>query len=202
MKRFEATMRMHRSIAAALAAVAAFPAVLWAAEEGQPGLFSVNLGLSVWTIVIFLSLLFILRKYAWGPILSGLEAREEGIQGKLDKAAEEREEASRLLEEHRSQLADTRREAQQLIAEARAAGERVRKDLEEKARGEAQGIVEAARRDIERERDEALDTIRKQSVELALAAAEKLIQERLSADRDRELVESFLSDMTSENREA
>ena len=107
MKRFEATMRMHRSIAAALVAVAAFPAVLWAAEEGQPGLFSVNLGLSVWTIVIFLSLLFILRKYAWGPILSGLEAREEGIQGKLDKAAEEREEASRLLEDPEAYCAMT-----------------------------------------------------------------------------------------------
>ncbi len=195
-------MRFHRSFAAVLGALAVSPGVLLAAEEGQPGLFSVNLGLSVWTIVIFLSLLFILRKYAWGPILAGLDAREEGIQGKLDEAARERDEAARMLEEHRSQLAETRREAQQLIADARAAGEKVRREIEEKARGEAQGIVEAARRDIERERDEALDAIRNQSVELALAAAEKLIQERLGADRDRELVESFLADMTSEDQGA
>ncbi len=192
-------MRLHRSIAAVLGALAVSPGVLMAAEEGEPGLFSVNLGLSVWTIVIFLSLLFILRKYAWGPILAGLDAREEGIQGKLDEAARERDEAAQMLEEHRRQLAETRREAQQLIADARTAGEKVRRDIEEKARGEAQGIVEAARRDIERERDEALDAIRKQSVELALAAAEKLIQERLDADRDRELVESFLGDMGSGN---
>jgi F-type H+-transporting ATPase subunit b len=188
-------MRLHRSIAAVLGALAVLPGSLLAAEEGEPGLFSVNLGLSVWTIVIFLSLLFILRKYAWGPILAGLDAREEGIQGKLDEAARERDEAAQMLEEHRQQLAETRREAQQLIADARTAGEKVRRDIEEKARGEAQGIVEAARREIERERDEALDAIRKQSVEVALAAAEKLIEERLDADRDRELVESFLGEM-------
>ena len=195
-------MTMHRSLAVALATILATPAMAWAAEEGQPGLFSINLGLSVWTIVIFLTLLFILRRYAWGPILAGLEAREDGIQGKLDKASEERDEAAKMLEEHRRQLAETRREAQQLIAEARTAGERVRRDIEVKARGEAQTIVEAARRDIERERDDALDKIRRESVDLALAAAGKLIQERLDSEKDRALVERFLGKMGEEDQGA
>jgi len=167
------------------------PAALWAAEDG-PGLFDVNLGLSLWTVVIFGALLFLLRKFAWGPILEQLQAREDRIQSALDESRESRREAQKLLEEHKSQLADARRQASQIVAEARDAGQSVREDIEEKARGEAREIVESARREIQRERDAALAELRKESVDLALAAATKLIQERLDEDRDRKLVADYL----------
>jgi F-type H+-transporting ATPase subunit b len=190
-------MRLHRTLAAAIMTMLLSPTVLVAAEEGEAGLFSINLGLTVWTIVLFLMLLGILAKYAWGPILGALEARESGIQSALDRAANERVEAEKLLADHRAQLAEARREAQEIVADARAAGEQVRKDIEEKARTEAQGIIESARRDIVRERDEALDAIRRESVDLALAAAGKLIRERLDSDGDRALIQGFLGDLTA-----
>jgi F-type H+-transporting ATPase subunit b len=173
------------------------PTSVWAqgGGEGGGGVYDMNTGLSVWTLIVFAGLVFLLGKFAWGPILNAVDEREKGIQSKLDEAAERNAEAARLLEEHRAQLADARRQASELIAEGRAAGENVRKEIEEKAREEAQGIVERARTEIGRERDAALDALRKESVELALAAASRLMQENLDQAKDRALVERYIGDM-------
>jgi F-type H+-transporting ATPase subunit b len=188
-------------LATALVLVAASPVALWAqehgAEGGSGGLFDINVGLSMWTLFVFAGLVFILGKFAWGPILTAVEARENAIQGAIDQATERNAEASRLLEEHRQQLADARRQASELIAEGKSAGDRVRKEIEEKARVEAQAIVDRARVEIQRERDAALDMMRRESVELAMAAASHLIHEHLDTAEDRKLVERFLSDVDS-----
>lgn len=178
-------------------ALALSPAALYAAEGG-PGLFDVNLGLSLWTVVIFLLLVGLLGKYAWGPILAQVEAREKRIQDALDESAASREQAAKLLDEHKAQLADARRQASEIIAEGKSAGEKVRKEIEEKARVEAQGIVEAARREIQRERDQAIVELRRESVDLALAAASKLMGERLDDARDREMVMGYLEDLSND----
>lgn len=171
----------------------ATPAALAAQGDGGGGaLFDVNLGLSLWTVVIFLLLLFILGKFAWGPILSAAEERERTIQGALDEARRQHEEARALLEEHRAQLADARRQSQEIVAEGKAAGERVRKEIEEKARSEGQHIVERARQEIGREKDAAIDAIRRESVDIAMAAAAKLIHERLDPQKDRQLVTQYV----------
>lgn len=189
-------MRVSRITAALLAVSATVPQSLWAqGGGGDGGLYDMNTGLSVWTLVVFGILVFILGKYAWGPILETVEAREKGIQSALDEAAARQDEAAKLLAQHKEQLADARRQASELIAEGKAAGESVRKDIEEKARGEAQSIVDRARAEIERERDAALETLRKESVELALAAASRLMQENLDQTKDRALVERYLSEM-------
>ena len=184
-------MTIPKTMALPGLALALTPAAAFAAEGG-PGLFDVNLGLSLWTVVIFLLLVGLLRKYAWGPILEQVEAREKRIQAALDDSAASRQEAASLLEEHKAQLADARRQASEIIAEGKAAGERVRKEIEEKARGEAQSIVESARREIEREKDQALAELRKETVDLAIAAASRLMDERLDSDRDRQLVIEYL----------
>lgn len=171
------------------------PAALRAAEDG-PGLFDVNLGLSLWTVLIFGALLLLLRRFAWGPILEQVQAREDRIQNALDESRESREEAQKLLEEHKAQLADARRQASEIVAEARNAGQEVRKDIEEKARDEARQIVESARREVQREKDAALAELRKESVDLALAAAAKLMKERLDTERDRELVVNYLESVS------
>lgn len=163
------------------------------AEEGASGsLFSVDLGLSLWTVVIFGGLLFILWKFAWGPILDAVNAREQTIRDDLEQAAREREEAERLLAEHKKQLAETHRKAQEILAEARQHGDELRREMEEKAREEGQRIMEGARREIEREKDRAMDEIRTESVDLALAAASKLLNERMDQEKDRELVRDYL----------
>ena len=180
-------------------ALALTPSALFAAEGG-PGLFDVNLGLSLWTVVIFLLLVGLLGKYAWGPILAQVEAREKRIQGALDESAASRDQAARLLEEHKAQLADARRQAGEIVAEGKAVGQKVRKEIEEKARAEAQGIVEAARREIQRERDQAIAELRRESVDLALAAASKLMGERLDDAKDREMVMDYLRDLSPDLR--
>ncbi len=82
-----------------------------------------------------------------------------------------------------------------MIAEGKAAGENVRRDNEEKARAEGLAIVERARAEIVRERDAALEMLRKESVELALAAASQLMGENLDQAKDRELVERYLAEL-------
>jgi len=162
---------------------------------GGAALFDINAGLSAWTILVFVALLVVLGKFAWGPILGAVEEREKGIQSALDAAAQSNEEAARLLAEHKEQLADARRQANELIAEGKAAGEGVRREIEEKARTEGQAIVERARAEIQRERDAALEALRRESVELALAAASRLISENLDQPKDRALVEKYLADL-------
>ena len=159
-------------------------------------MFDVNLGLSIWTTFVFLSLLGILWKFAWGPILGAVQAREDGIQDTLDQAANQRNEAAKLLAEHRRQMADARRKAQQMMAEGKEAGERVRQDIEDRARAEGDAMIERARESIEREKDAALEELRKESVDLALAAAAKLVQESLDEKKDRELVMGFIEELS------
>jgi F-type H+-transporting ATPase subunit b len=181
----------------------ALPRLLVAQEhEGGAGaaLFDVNLGLSLWTVVIFLGLLAVLWKFAWGPILGAAVGREQRIQRALDEAAARQAEAVRMLEEQKAQLADARRQVQEIIAEGKTAGDRVRREIEEKARSEGQAIVERARKDITREMDAALNELRRESVELALAAAAKLMERKLDPETDRELVLRYVDELTGERR--
>jgi len=192
-------MRASRILTTALAVVALAPRVAWAqgGGEGGGGLYDINTGLSAWTLIVFAILVFVLGKYAWGPILRQVENREKGIQAALDEAAARLAEAAKLLDQHRDQLADARRQASELVAEGRSVGERVRKEIEDKARVEAQAIIERARTEIGRERDAALDMLRRESVELALAAASKLMRENLDQPKDRALVERYLGELGS-----
>jgi F-type H+-transporting ATPase subunit b len=189
------------AVALACSAVAAVPAPLSAAGGEGGGLFDINPGLSIWATVVFLVLLGILWKFAWGPLLQAVDAREDRIQTALDDSAEARDEAKRLLEEHRAQLADARRQANELVAEGKAAGQRLRAEIEEKARSEAQSIVESARGEIARERDQAITELRREAVDLALAAAGKLLDAKMDAPQDRALVVSYL-DSVSKGAEA
>ncbi|MEX1258055.1 MAG: F0F1 ATP synthase subunit B [Gemmatimonadota bacterium] len=158
-------------------------------------MFDLNFGLFVWTSIVFLALLGILWKFAWGPVLAAVDAREQKIQAALDRAAAEREEAAKLLAEHREQMADARRKAQQLIAEGREGGEKVRQDIEDKARVEGQALIERAREAIEQEKESAIEALRREAVDLAIAAAGRLMEEKLDGPKDRELVMGYIEEL-------
>ena len=168
-------------------------------EEGGGGLFSINFGLSIWTVVIFLTVLTVLWRFAFGPILAAVNAREAGINNALEEARTRQAEAERLLEEHKAQLADARRQAQELIAEGREAGGRLQKELEGKAREESEAILARARAEIGREKDAAVDALRRETVDLALAAASKLLHARLDGEQDRKLVMDFVDGLSTKS---
>jgi F-type H+-transporting ATPase subunit b len=180
--------------------VTTMPALMLAAaaDNGGGGLFAVEPGVALWTIIIFLGVLLVLGRFAWGPILGALDAREDRIRSSIEEARGMREESARLLEEHKRQIADARRQAQEIVAEGREAGERIRREVEATARQSAEDMLARAREGIQRERDQAIIVLREATVDLAMAAASKLLEQRLDSAADRELVQEFLDDMETE----
>lgn len=161
-------------------------------------LLNPNIGLAIWTILTFLIVLLVLRRYAWRPILNGMEARERGIQQLIDDAEQARREAEELLEQYRRQLAEARAEGQRIVAESKSAAERVREDVLARARSEAEAIVSRAGTEIDLERQKALAEIRERAVDLAIGAAEKVIRESLDEERHRRIAESYLHEIERE----
>lgn len=165
-----------------------------AAEHAEsPNVFALTANVSFWTVIIFLFLLFVLAKFAFPPILGYAAAREKRIQEAIDEAARQREETRRLLEEQRQLLVTARTDAQTLISDAQKDAERVRKETLERARVEQEEMLARAKREIEDERTRAVDSLRREAVDLAVAAASNLLGKRLDAQEDRRIVTEFLS---------
>ena len=160
-------------------------------------LLAVETGLIFWTAVTFVLLLVILRKFAWEPILGALEAREEAIQKTIEDAERLQAEAEKALEENEARLAEARQEGNRILDEARQAGEQMRSDILEKARGEADQIVARAQRQIELETEQALETVRDRAAELALRAAEKVIERSLQDADHRRLAQEAVDELAT-----
>ncbi len=188
-------MRLLRASLLSIAplTLVAAPALAAPAPEGPVNLLSPNWGLMVWTIAIFIVLFLVLAKFAFPPILGAVEARERSLQEAIDAARADREEAAALLAKHRAELEGARAEAQQLIADGRAAGDRVRNEVLEQTRVQQQELLDRAQREIAAERDRAILELRREAVDLALAGAGKVIQRNLDDATNRELIENFLA---------
>jgi F-type H+-transporting ATPase subunit b len=178
-----------------LSALLAAPAL---AQEEAPkaDLLSPSYGLMFWTLIIFVILAFVLTKFAFGPITKSVEAREQALEDAINAAKRDREEAARLLAEHRAALDASRGEAQKLIADARTAAERVRADLVEQAHAEQASMLERARQEIASEKARAVAELRREAVDLAILGAGKVIDRNLDQASNRQLVESFLASVS------
>jgi len=159
----------------------------------QPPLMALRVNLMLWTLVIFLILYGLLKWKAFPAILGAVEQREKALQDAIDSAKRDREEAQRILEEHRKQIEAARGDAQKLIADGRAVAEKMRADMLEQTHQEQQTMLERARKEIDAERDRAIAQLRREAVNLALAGASKVIEQNLDNTKNRQLVESFLS---------
>lgn len=166
------------------------------ADEAAPGFaspFEVNFGLFFWTWVVFIILFLVLKRFAWPAILKATEERERRIQKQLAESERLNAESQKTLEEHKKLLSGARQEAHELLAGAKAAADKEREQLLARARQEQAQVLERAKKEIAAERDRAVAELRREAVDLSLAAASKLLGERLDADADRKLVERYLA---------
>ena len=149
-------------------------------------------GLFVWTIITFLILLMVLAKFGWGPLLKALESRQQAIRQALDDAQRAKQELERLEQESVQITRKARGEAEAIIAATRADGERLREEMRQKARAEADGIVKNAERQIQLETARALQQIRSEAVDLSLQIASKILQRNLSKEDNDRLIQDAL----------
>ncbi len=173
-----------------------------AEHAARPGLLDVNGGLMFWTLLIFIALMIILSKYAFGPITAAVEERERALEDAILAAKRDREEASALLAQQRQQIEASRNDAQRLIADGRASGEKLRADMLEETRQQQQELLDRARREIGAERDRAIHELRTEAVDLAIAGASRVIEKNLDDSSNRQLVEKFLGSLDREPRNA
>ena len=121
---------------------------LAAAGGGESNLFAGDIGTAVWTLVIFLLVIFVLGKFAWGPMLEGLQSREQFIRNSLEEAKAENEKAKALLSEYEEKVEQAKTEATAIVDEGRRDAEAVKRQIEEQARTEADTMIERAKREI------------------------------------------------------
>jgi F-type H+-transporting ATPase subunit b len=158
-------------------------------------LISVTPGLMIWTVVCFLITLFVLQRYAFGPIQKMIDERRERIRRSLEEAEEARAEARQILEEHRKLVGQARGEAEQILAEARRVADAQRERVKEETEADRQRRLEETRRQIEAETHRALGQIRAEVAELTLVAASKVTGKVLDDSDHRRLIDEAISDL-------
>jgi F-type H+-transporting ATPase subunit b len=155
--------------------------------------FEVNFGLFFWTWITFGLLFFLLWKFVLPQLLQATEAREAKIKQQLEEAARLNAEAKALVAEQQKLLAASRDQAAKIMADAKAAAEKEHQLAAEKTRAEAEEMLARARREIGAEKDRASAELRREAVDLALAAAGKLIGQRLESAQDKKIVADYLA---------
>jgi F-type H+-transporting ATPase subunit b len=158
-------------------------------------LIKVTPGLMIWTIVCFLIALFVLKRYAFGPIQGAIDARRERIRESLEEADRAREEARQLLEEHRRLIAQAKAQAEDVLAEARKQSDAQRERVREETEADRQRRLEDTKRQIDAETQRALEQIRTEVAELAMIATSKVTGKVLDRDDHRKLIEDAISDL-------
>lgn len=189
------TLRKAATLAALF--VITTPALALALEEegGGSPLFSINLGLVIWTWVLFLLTLGVLAWKVFPYIAGGLEERHRKIQGAIDEARRSREEAEQLRDEQRELLEAARREAQEFVDKGKDTADALRKEILADARVQQSNMLEEAKREIQVERDQLVEEVRREAVEISIAAAERLLRARLDEKENSRLVREYLSEL-------
>jgi F-type H+-transporting ATPase subunit b len=158
-------------------------------------LIKVTPGLMIWTIVCFLIALFVLKRYAFGPIQGAIDARRERIRESLEEADRAREEARTLLEEHRKLIARAKSDAEGILAQARKESDAQRERVREETEADRQRRLEDTKKQIDAETQRALEQIRSEVAELTIIATSKVTGKVLDRDDHRKLIEDAISDL-------
>lgn len=152
-------------------------------------------GLMVWTLVTFALAVFVLWKYAFGPLQRVIDERRARIQESMDSAEQTRAEAQRLLDEYKQTLAEVRGEAEEILTRSRNAGESAKAEILAESRAQAERMVAKAHEQTERETRAALQQLKEQVAELTLLATRKVAASSLSEADQRRLIDEALADL-------
>jgi F-type H+-transporting ATPase subunit b len=168
-----------------------------AAEESGGGSFLVSpdVGLMIWTLVVFVISMYILSKVAFPRIQQALDKRQKAIEDAIDTAERTRTEADRLLQEYRERLAEARQQADDIVARARKTAENNEAEALGVARRKREEMMAATRRDIEQETRRAIQEIRNEVADLTVMATEKVTRKTLTEADQKKLVEEALSEL-------
>jgi F-type H+-transporting ATPase subunit b len=164
-------------------------------DDGGNPLLEASPGLMIWTLVIFVITLFILRRYVFGPVGQAIEKRREGIAQSIDEAERSRDEAQKLLEDYKRRLEEARREADALREQGRKDGERQSAELIGAAQKQRDRVVADAQSQIDAQSRQAASGLRDDVVALALLAAEKVSRQSLGAPEHRRLIEQAIDEV-------
>jgi F-type H+-transporting ATPase subunit b len=159
------------------------------------GLTQINPGLTLWAAITFLVLLLVLSKFAWGPIVKMLDAREKTISEAIESAKKERAEAEKLLASQKESLAKATREAAEIAKRNQDEVEKLRQELTARARKEADELVASARKQIIEEKTKAAAELKGMVADLAIDAASRLVKASLDEKAQRQLVEDYLKQL-------
>ena len=153
-------------------------------------MLTIEPGLLIWTIITFVILLAVLGKLAWKPLLGALEQRETTIRESLEKAEQARLDAEQLIAQNQQILVEANQQANRILAQEE--GQRLRDSLAEQARQDSLRLREETRQELEREKQLAVQDLKRTASDLALAATERLLSTVVSSDDHRRLVDEFL----------
>ena len=154
-------------------------------------------GLSFWTIIVFVILLFLLTKYAWKPILKAIKEREKSINDALASAEEAKKEMANWKADNEKLLAQARAERDAMLKEAREIKDKIVNQAKEEAQLESQKIITQAKISIENEKKTALAELKNQVADISLEIAQKVISKELSSQtKQEELIGNLLNDIT------
>jgi F-type H+-transporting ATPase subunit b len=154
-------------------------------------------GLYIWTIVTFLVLLALLARFAWRPLLDALEQRQAVIRKSLDDARQARQELEQVKTEAAKLLAAARVEAGDIISRTRSDAARFADEMKQKARTDADALVKHAERQIEMQTARAMETIRRETVDLSVEIASKILRRSISKEDNERLIDDTLKEMQS-----
>jgi F-type H+-transporting ATPase subunit b len=170
---------------------------LAASEESGGGSFLVSpgLGLMIWTLVLFLITMYVLKRFAFPRIGEALEKRANAIKDNIEASEKQREEADKLLQEYRHRLTEAREQADDIAARARKAADAAVAEATSEGKAKREELVAAARKDIETETRRSLEQIRKEVADLTVLATETLTRKSLSDSDHQKLVEEALAEV-------
>lgn len=174
-----------------------------AGDHGKPSLFAkpaAGIIPAVTTLVVFVCLMLVLGKFAWGPIASGLKAREDKIRNDINEAEAARVKAEATLKEYSAKLAAAEDRIREMLGNATVEGEKLATSIRMKGQAEAEEIKERANKDIEAARDAALREIYERTADLATSVAERIIRRNLNPADQQDLVRQSLEQLKAVER--